>query len=304
MSAASAATTATNPTGRSVDGERPVVPAAIAHPVVDLVTGPLRPATILATHSAAVLLVCDAGDQTRVVTVLTAQASGVPNGVRTALHAADRPFEHLAVGDAALIGGGDVRLRDLRVHAVRTVRTAVPRIAPPPEVAAALQAAVATVPRGVHEHPVQAFRQALAGGSPATLRAAVAALVGLGGGSTPGGDDVLCGALAALHATGREVLAQQVAVAALHDVAARTPLLSADLLRLAARGHACEEAGAVLRAAARVPDDAFRRTVARLVAIGHTSGADLATGLAIGLAVPTQPLPPRPRFRRTATAVR
>ena len=84
---------------------------------------------------------------------------------------------------------------------------------------------------------------------PAAIRRAVRALVGLGSGSTPGGDDVVAGTLAGLHAIGRDVLVQQMWAAARDDLAARTTLVSADLLRLAARGHACAEAIGVLRAA-------------------------------------------------------
>ena len=77
---------------------------------------------------------------------------------------------------------------------------------------------------------------------------------------------------------------------ALPGIADRTTLLSADLLRLAAAGEACLEALAVLRPSIDSPacPDRRRRCAAdgaidRLLSVGHTSGADLATGLAIGL---------------------
>ena len=305
---------------RPVAGDHPL-PAAVAEPVADLVTGGLRAATVLAVHSAAVIVTCDDGEPTRVVTVLAAEASGVPNGLRTALHAADRPFAHLAPGDAAFVGGGGVQLPGLRMRAVRMVRPAVPRVHPDapagPRAVAAVAEAATAAPRGVPEAPVRALREALAAGGPVALRSAVHGLVGLGSGSTPGGDDVLCGALAGLHATGRTALADLVAAAALHGVDGRTPLVSADLLRLAARGQACAEAGAVLHAiaaagggrrpGARQPanaslDDALHRSIGRLLAVGHTSGADLATGLAIGLGAPRRSLPAQPR-RRTGPAV-
>ncbi len=67
-------------------------------------------------------------------------------------------------------------------------------------------------------------------------------------------------------------------------------MLSADLLALAVRGHACLEALEMLRSAMHPndgpqPDGRFTDAVARLLSLGHTSGADLATGLAIGLTV-------------------
>ena len=64
----------------------------------------------------------------------------------------------------------------------------------------------------------------------------------------------------------------------------RTTALSADLLRLAGDGHAGLEALAVLAALHR-PDVPIADAVDRLLSIGHTSGADLATGLAIGLEI-------------------
>lgn len=308
------------------------IPAAVAEPVFDLVSGPLRPATVLAVHSAAVILACDGpgpgGDAvvTRVVTVLAAEGSGVPHGVRTALHAADRPFGRLSPGDAAFVGALGIRLPDLRLRAVRTVRTAVPLVQPSPTAVTAIAYAARSARRGVPDRAVRALAEALAAHSAARLRAAVTALVGLGSGSTPGGDDVLCGVLAGLHATGRAGLAEQIAIAALHGVATRTPLVSADLLRLAAGGNACAEAIAVLRACdgrsaavsrtvsrtvsraasgavtpapspaptrapSPAPFAALARALDRLLAIGHTSGADLATGLAMGLGIPPRPAP-------------
>jgi hypothetical protein len=279
-------------------------PAAVAEPVLDLVAGPLQPATVLGVHAAAVVLCCDTGEDTgepaRALTVLTADASGVPNGIRTAWRAADRPFSHIATGDPAFVGAGGVRLARLRLRAVRTVRTAVPAVRLRPGMATAVATVAETAgaaARGVPDRPVDALRVALAAGDPALLRAAVHALVGLGAGSTPGGDDVLAGALAALHATRRSVLAHQVGVAALADVATRTTALSADLLRLAAAGHVCSEAAAVLRAVDSGDPSALREALRRLLRVGHTSGADLATGLALGLATPAQPIPPHPRQR-------
>jgi hypothetical protein len=282
---------------------RPTIPAAAAQPILDLLTGPLRPASVLAAHSAAVTLAVDTGNHTRVVTVLTVQASGVPNGLRTALHAADRPFAHLHPGDAAFVGAGRTELPGLRLAVVRTVRTAVPVVRPSPAAVAAITAAARGAARGLADAPVDALRAALAAGTPAELRRAVSALVGLGSGSTPGGDDVLCGALAGLYAGGRSALVQQVSVAALDQLAQRTTLVSADLLRLAAAGHACAEATAVLQAAGRGADAALHRALTGLLAVGHTSGADLTTGLAVGLGVPAQP-PPRPPRNRPRFDVR
>ncbi|MEU6660239.1 DUF2877 domain-containing protein [Streptomyces sp. NPDC046821] len=104
------------------------------------------------------------------------------------------------------------------------------------------------------------------------------ALVGLGPGLTPSGDDVLCGALLASRVWGGPLGALSDAVA---DAARRTPLLSAALLRHAVRGECVAQAREFLRALCGEGslDDAARG----LLAVGHHSGGDLARGvLAVG----------------------
>ena len=102
---------------------------------------------------------------------------------------------------------------------------------------------------------------------------------------------MIAGALCGLHAAGATAVARRLAAAALADVTERTALLSADLLRLAAAGDACLEVLGVLRAAHRPRDvlqpsrSALTVGIDRLLRVGHTSGADLATGLASGLRV-------------------
>lgn len=277
------------------------VPIAVARPIAGLVTGGLRPATVLAAHPAAVVMCVEplpgvdgAAATTRVVTLLTREASGVPNGARTALTAADRPFAGITADAAAFVGAGGIRLPGSSFHAVRVVDTRVPRIMVRADAAATIAQAAAESTRGVADDPVAELRAAVDSCDAARLRHAVRALVGLGGGSTPGGDDVLAGTLAGLKATRREVRAEQITAAALPDLDSRTPLMSADLLRLAAAGHVCTEAAAVLRATAG-PRPELDRALAALLTVGHTSGADLATGLAIGLGAAALPEPRRPR---------
>lgn len=293
------------------------IPMAVAQPVADLVMGPLRSATILAAHSAAVVLCVEqrgpasskraVSGLARVITVLTRQASGVPNGARTALSADEAPFRGICSSDSAFVGAGCIALPGLRLRVVRTIRTGVPHIGACPQAVARIAATARSADTGVPDEPVAEFREALDAGDPSRLRSAVRALVGLGHGSTPGGDDVLAGTLAGLLATRRDVLAGQIAAAALPDLTTRTPLMSADLLRLAAAGHVCTEADAVLRAADAVGHGAaaadLDRALATLLAVGATSGADLATGLAIGLGVAPQPVPRRPRQSRRGSTV-
>ncbi len=135
---------------------------------------------------------------------------------------------------------------------------------------------------------------------PATLAASCAAgdlasavetaesLIGLGPGLTPSGDDMLAGLLLALRLLGGAIrggtravwLADWLSAAVTHDASDRTTSVSATLLHCAARGQAAAEVATVLRAFAG--QEPAGPAVARLLAAGHTSGADLAWGLAAG----------------------
>lgn len=113
---------------------------------------------------------------------------------------------------------------------------------------------------------------------------AVDALLGLGSGLTPLGDDVLCGwtttLVAADHACADPIIGQILQRA--HE---RTSRLSATLLRRAAAGEAIPEftdLAVALQYRADNPQKiaAFTRA---LSAVGHTSGAGLLLGFSIAL---------------------
>ena len=97
-------------------------------------------------------------------------------------------------------------------------------------------------------------------------------LVGNGGGLTPLGDDVLCGWLAVLVATGH--LTDDV-TAAVRGTLDRTTLLSATLLDCALHGEVLPEFAAYVAALGTPAEDA---AATALMAIGHTSGAGLWWG--------------------------
>ncbi len=112
-------------------------------------------------------------------------------------------------------------------------------------------------------------------------------LAGRGPGLTPTGDDVLVGALLAAWA-GASPDPAAVGALVVAEASPRTTTLSRAFLRAAARG-ACGSDWQVLFAAR--DDGAVSEAVARMLAIGHTSGAD---GLAGFLAVRTAALPGGP----------
>lgn len=121
----------------------------------------------------------------------------------------------------------------------------------------------------VHGLRSRSLDQALAGAH---------ALAGLGGGLTPAGDDFIVGALLAAWAGvlghGAEALAGPIAAAA----APRTTTLSGAYLRAAAQGACAEHWHRVFAALATDDDAELEAALRRLLAVGHTSGADALAG--------------------------
>ncbi|MER7176908.1 DUF2877 domain-containing protein [Streptomyces mesophilus] len=122
-------------------------------------------------------------------------------------------------------------------------------------------------------------------GDPDVTRAAILALLGLGPGLTPAGDDFLTGValLAALPGS-----AQTVFLPVLGEVLAAHPGRTTDVslatLREAADGRARGELLDVLRLLAdRADPQQLAAPVRKVLAIGHTSGSDTLSGLIAGL---------------------
>ncbi len=252
------------------------VPAAAASAMSPLIAGPMSTGAVLGSFSQAVIIGLQTAQGPRAVSLLGPKAARVPNGVLLGDRMPDVGTQHC--GAEVAIGGGVIRIGGLRVSVVRRWSSRVFRVVPGPTGVRALASAAAHSVRGVPLTAIEDLERDLVAG---VASAAVRALVGLGSGLTPGGDDVLAGLLTGLHATGQAEIAEQVGERALDGVLGRTTVLSADLLRLAAAGHACVEALDLLRAVHtghHVP-----AAVHRLLSIGHTSGADLATGLGMGL---------------------
>jgi hypothetical protein len=134
---------------------------------------------------------------------------------------------------------------------------------------------------------VRAFRQATgpAAGAGARLERAVTGLLGLGGGLTPAGDDFLSGFLAAAACSGPAADLRQALEQCLERNAWRTGSISAALLAWARRQY--WPTPLVELAEALAADRVVEALAAlhRLCQLGHSSGADLATGFLYGLAV-------------------
>ncbi|HVO17822.1 MAG TPA: DUF2877 domain-containing protein [Anaeromyxobacter sp.] len=120
-------------------------------------------------------------------------------------------------------------------------------------------------------------------------RLAACRLVGLGAGSTPAGDDFLCGFLAALRCAAHGRSAPLSFLDGLCQVVAAllptTTDLGANALRCALRALVPAPLGelAAALAAGRIPEalEGLRRACAQ----GHSSGADLCTGFLHGLSL-------------------
>ncbi|MGW5860653.1 DUF2877 domain-containing protein [Streptomyces sp. NPDC055239] len=244
--------------------------------VADLVHGPPRPGRVAARTRFAVYLAT--GDpELPAVAVVDPDAIRVPNAV--VLAEPGPGWTGVRPGMPARFGAGRVefggawrvetdgswappRAQDLLTTAVREARRA--------EVERA--GAGGGFPRCEAE-----LREALRADETNRVLEAGRALIGRGPGLTPSGDDILCGALLARHATGRPVGAL---AAAVRGAEARTPLVSAALLRHAVRGECVPQVADVIRGLGR--DEPL--DLAPLLAVGHHSGADLARGIATGLA--------------------
>lgn len=128
-----------------------------------------------------------------------------------------------------------------------------------------------------------ALELALAGAYAADVADRVAALVGLGPGLTPSGDDALVGLLAVLHrlapGDARAGLLRRAVEAQLH----RTGDVSAHYLGLAAAGHAGERLVALCDALSAGTRSGVEAAAAAVVATGATSGADALLGVVSGL---------------------
>jgi len=286
--------------------------AAAARAALPLLNGPVHEGAVLGAFTRAVIVSVPTPDGPRVLSLLARNAAGVPNGLRVT--GADAwILAQQTPGDAVFVGAGRILLGGAEVLVVRSWPCRVRQLTLAPQgidaISDMILSRAASQEAGVPVQLVAGLESALhsalesavdpaagSAGMADPLRTAVRRLVGRGLGLTPGGDDVIAGALCGLHATGATAGARLLAAAALENVALekvteRTALLSADLLRLAAQGDTCLEVLGVLRAAHGSRDvllpNTFVLSVAidRLLRVGHTSGADLATGLAIGLRV-------------------
>ncbi len=258
---------------------------AASRRLVGIVDGPVRAAIVRAVFPAAVYL--DTGRA--VVAVVARDGLWLPNSVVVAATRSRRPFAHLTRGEPATVGGGQVCSGDLEVTVSRWWTPPQPPGLVRPEHLPARTDRLARL--------LQARRRTLAepvarrlGQLAAALRARPAvdaepaALVGLGQGLTPAGDDVLAGVLLALRHLGRPACADRLWAAIAEQVPLRTSALSATLLAAAAEGDTAPPVVDLLTALAG--HRPLESALDRLLAVGATSGSDITHGLLAGTTGP------------------
>jgi hypothetical protein len=254
--------------------------------------GPRRIGRVIAVFPSAAYFRVELPAEPMVIALVASDAVRLPNAVVLAAPARHEPFRGVREGDTAVVGDGEAEVTGRLRARVRRWWDPTPVLGPlfPARLAHGARAlGELTGPWGLAGHRTPAV---LADGcARADLARAVDAaerIVGLGPGLTPSGDDALAGLLLALRLLGGAVpgggravwLADWLGAAVTAYADDRTTPLAATLLRCAARGQASVEAGAVLRGIAG--QDRIGPAVRRLLAIGHTSGADLAWGLLAG----------------------
>ena len=251
----------------------PTVPVAVSTAVAPLLRAPAA-GQVLAVFPSAVYVRLASG---AVVAVVTSDGLRLPNALVVAAISRQAPFARHRAGGPAAVDGGALVLDGARYVGVRswTPRERTPGVLQPGGVAelGALLDAGPPPHTGATAQRLHAGTALLgaAVGAGGVLEEAAEALLGLGPGLTPAGDDVLGGALVACAHLGRPQ--------ALHVRPRATAALSADLLSHAVHGRAAPPVLALLEALVGTRPGAPALT--DLLAVGSTSGHDTATGVLV-----------------------
>ncbi|MFP4636048.1 MAG: DUF2877 domain-containing protein [Nitriliruptoraceae bacterium] len=282
-----------------------MIPVVAALPLRELLDGPQRVVTVLARfpHAAYLQLAIDA-EPAPVIALVTSDGIAHPNSLVLTRPAAARPLASVHRGEAAMIGDGALWLGGEQYRPVRWW-SPVPALA---SVDADMLAVTSSL-LGSHldvrsqalpqelGYPLRSVQEALTAGRVRPAAAAARDLVGRGPGLTPAGDDVLAGLLAAGSALSAVVAPtvpevrraiDEFGAATVADAVGRTTAISLELLRQAAADAVLAPAGRLLRALVHTDDLSGGRIVVaadELLAVGSTSGRDLAVGLHAGAAL-------------------
>jgi hypothetical protein len=311
----------------------PVTSASASVALRTLLRGSDVEVAVLATFPRAVYLaVADVAsrrhpDVPGVIALVTTDGIAHPNAVAVAALSTARPFADLREVDPGRVGGGRVHVGglELRVRRWWDPRPALPAIAPARlrRSLDAMHDRIGPTPGGggpadVPSRWLEPVVDALRAGDVHRTVGAARGLLGRGPGLTPAGDDALAGLFAGVlllgpaiddHADARSAAVGAAAGAGAAVAAAadgRTTSVSAALLAHAVRGEVAAPAARVLRAL--VGRGELGAAVDGLLAIGASSGHDLATGIVAAGRTVTEPsptaAPPVPSARAPAPTLR
>lgn len=269
------------------DGRRAptAVSAAASRRLKGVIDGAGRTAMVRAAFPTAVYLDTGKG----VVAVVSLDGLRLPISVVVATTSSSGPFAGVGPGDRAFVGSGRVRAGDLDVTVGRWWTPPRPAALVRPEHLPARAARLARILQARRRVLSAAVADRLASLSGALRQrrhtgTASASLVGLGEGLTPAGDDVLAGVLLALRYLGRPSCADRLWATISDQVPRRTTALSATLLAAAAEGDTVPQVtGLITALAGHRP---LEPALDRLLAVGSTSGSDIAHGLLAGATGP------------------
>lgn len=254
-------------------------PAAVSPLVADAVIGAVAQRRVLGVFPTCVYI--ELGRHDAVLALLTRDAVRLPIGLHLTALAGEIPWG-VEPGDVVLVGGGRVRIAQHEVDAVRVAK--LPRVRPrATQLGPAAYQPVVPVRQTRLVDAIRTITTAALSGHP--IDAGVGALVGRGAGLTPSGDDALCGLLLALGCVAGEVAgaAHRSVAAAVGAHLTSTTSLSGALLAAAGQGYAADDVvrlALLLTGPAPTPvEREVNEALARVLAIGHTSGADVVAGL-------------------------
>ncbi len=262
-------------------------------------SGPSQQGLVLARFPTALYL--SVGAHHEILPVIASDALMLPTAVR--LSAAGRELGWgVQPGDTVTVGRSEVLLPTMHVRVVREWRPArvraVSELADPgllSELADMVSCQLLSDPvrtSGLVDQAAAVCRAARSGDD-AQVRSGTRLLLGAGQGLTPSGDDVLCAVLLVLCGVG-DAPAVAILGAAVQDRWTATTSLSASLLDAARKGYAVPDVATLVERALRGDLAGAREALTSTLAIGHSSGQDLVSGLAGSLrALADTPSPAR-----------
>ena len=297
---------------------------AASDALLDLVRGAPRPATVVGAGPYATYVQLDAGTGADIngadmngglLALVSRGAVRVPCAIVVAGTGSpgSSPLPELSPGARATVGANQVSWDGGSLAVVRwwsAARVTSAQAAPTdarglPRRLAALRLAV-----GAHRLPagvplaLAAAADAIGRSDPVAAAEAVRPVLGLGTGLTPSADDAVAGLLLAArswHGADGGPTVSAVGALLAHDLLSRTTAVSAGLLRHAAEGRGAPEVVAAVEhlTGRRVARDE-QQALARLLALGHSSGRDTALGSLAFLQHQTTATAHRPTVRESA----